>query len=407
MNKKKIILASGVVLGLAVAGFWIFGMKNAQGKVDFVTEKVTRGNISNSITATGTIEPVTEVEVGTQVSGIIDKIYIDYNSVVKQGEVIAEMDKVTLLSDLQSAQATYNGAKAEYDYQKKLYTRNKALHEKQLISETDYDQSVYDYERAKSTYEQTQAALAKADRNLSYATITSPINGIVTSKDVEEGQTVASGFETPTLFTIAADLTKMQVVADVDEADIAGVEEGARVTFTVDAYPDDVFEGVVRQVRLGSTNSTSSSSSTTTSTTVVTYEVVITADNPDLKLKPRLTANATIYTLTKDNVLTVPNKALRFTPNKDIVGGRKINECQSSHKVWTLDNNTFTAHPVKIGITDGSKTEIVSGITENTPVVTETVVKGAMPGMEEPSAGEGERSPFMPGPPGSNKKKNK
>ena len=407
MNKKKIILAAGVVLVLAVAGFWIFGKKNAQGKVDFVTEKVTRGNISNSITATGTIEPVTEVEVGTQVSGIIDKIYIDYNSVVKQGEVIAEMDKVTLLSDLQSAQATYNGAKAEYDYQKKLYTRNKALHEKQLISETDYEQSVYDYERAKSTYEQTQAALAKAERNLSYATITSPINGIVTSKDVEEGQTVASGFETPTLFTIAADLTKMQVVADVDEADIAGVEEGARVTFTVDAYPDDVFEGVVRQIRLGSTNSTSSSSSTTTSTTVVTYEVVITADNPDLKLKPRLTANATIYTLTKDNVLTVPNKALRFTPNKDIVGGRKINDCQSSHKVWTLDNNTFTAHPVKIGITDGSKTEIVSGITENTPVVTETVVKGAMPGMEEPSAGEGERSPFMPGPPGSNKKKNK
>ena len=407
MNKKKIILAAGVVLVLAVAGFWIFGKKNAQGKVDFVTEKVTRGNISNSITATGTIEPVTEVEVGTQVSGIIDKIYIDYNSVVKQGEVIAEMDKVTLLSDLQSAQATYNGAKAEYDYQKKLYTRNKALHEKQLISETDYEQSVYDYERAKSTYEQTQAALAKAERNLSYATITSPINGIVTSKDVEEGQTVASGFETPTLFTIAADLTKMQVVADVDEADIAGVEEGARVTFTVDAYPDDVFEGVVRQIRLGSTNSTSSSSSTTTSTTVVTYEVVITADNPDLKLKPRLTANATIYTLTKDNVLTVPNKALRFTPNKDIVGGRKINDCQSSHKVWTLDNNIFTAHPVKIGITDGSKTEIVSGITENTPIVTETVVKGAMPGMEEPSAGEGERSPFMPGPPGSNKKKNK
>ena len=211
MNKKKIILTAGVVLVLAGAGISGFGKKNAQGKVDFVTEKVTRGNISNSITATGTIEPVTEVEVGTQVSGIIDKIYIDYNSVVKQGEVIAEMDKVTLLSDLQSAQATYNGAKAEYDYQKKLYTRNKALHEKQLISETDYEQSVYDYERAKSTYEQTQAALAKAERNLSYATITSPINGIVTSKDVEEGQTVASGFETPTLFTIAADLTKKQV----------------------------------------------------------------------------------------------------------------------------------------------------------------------------------------------------
>lgn len=407
MNKKKIILAAGVVLVLAVAGFWIFGKKNAQGKVDFVTEKVTRGNISNSITATGTIEPVTEVEVGTQVSGIIDKIYIDYNSVVKQGEVIAEMDKVTLLSDLQSAQATYNGAKAEYDYQKKLYTRNKALHEKQLISETDYEQSVYDYERAKSTYEQTQAALAKAERNLSYATITSPINGIVTSKDVEEGQTVASGFETPTLFTIAADLTKMQVVADVDEADIAGIKDSARVTFTVDAYPDDVFEGKVYQIRLGSVNSSSSSSTSTSSETVVTYEVVITADNPDLKLKPRLTANVTIYTDTRDNVITVPNKALRFTPEKQLVGNKTITDCEGAHKVWTMDANGFTAHPVKIGLSDGSHTEILEGLSEGTPIVTETVLKGFENNANADEMAGGERSPFMPGPPGGDKKKQK
>lgn len=407
MNKKKIILAAGVVLVLAVAGFWIFGKKNAQGKVDFVTEKVTRGNISNSITATGTIEPVTEVEVGTQVSGIIDKIYIDYNSVVKQGEVIAEMDKVTLLSDLQSAQATYNGAKAEYDYQKKLYTRNKALHEKQLISETDYEQSVYDYERAKSTYEQTQAALAKAERNLSYATITSPINGIVTSKDVEEGQTVASGFETPTLFTIAADLTKMQVVADVDEADIAGIKDSARVTFTVDAYPDDVFEGKVYQIRLGSVNSSSSSSTSTSSETVVTYEVVITADNPDLKLKPRLTANVTIYTDTRDNVITVPNKALRFTPEKQLVGNKTITNCEGAHKVWTMDANGFTAHPVKIGLSDGSHTEILEGLSEGTPIVTETVLKGFENNANADEMAGGERSPFMPGPPGGDKKKQK
>ena len=407
MNKKKIILAAGVVLVLAVAGFWIFGKKNAQGKVDFVTEKVTRGNISNSITATGTIEPVTEVEVGTQVSGIIDKIYIDYNSVVKQGEVIAEMDKVTLLSDLQSAQATYNGAKAEYDYQKKLYTRNKALHEKQLISETDYEQSVYDYERAKSTYEQTQAALAKAERNLSYATITSPINGIVTSKDVEEGQTVASGFETPTLFTIAADLTKMQVVADVDEADIAGIKDSARVTFTVDAYPDDMFEGKVYQIRLGSVNSSSSSSTSTSSETVVTYEVVITADNPDLKLKPRLTANVTIYTDTRDNVITVPNKALRFTPEKQLVGNKTITDCEGTHKVWTMDANGFTAHPVKIGLSDGSHTEILEGLSEGTPIVTETVLKGFENNANADEMAGGERSPFMPGPPGGDKKKQK
>lgn len=271
-NKKTIIITAAAIIIIA-GGCWIFGGTKAKNKIDFVTEQVQKGNVNNSITATGTIEPVTEVEVGTQVSGIIDKIYIDYNSVVKQGEVIAEMDKVTLLSDLQSAQATYNGAKAEYEYQKKQYERNEQLHKKQLISDTDYEESLYNYQRSRSSYEQSKAELAKAERNLSYATITSPIDGIVTSKDVEEGQTVASGFETPTLLTIAADLTKMEVVADVDEADIAGVVEGARVTFTVDAYPEDVFEGKVRQVRLGSTNSSSSSSSTSTSETVVTYEV--------------------------------------------------------------------------------------------------------------------------------------
>lgn len=401
-NKKTLIITAAVII-VAAGGFWIFGGTKAQNKVEFVTEKVQKGNVSNSITATGTIEPVTEVEVGTQVSGIIDKIYIDYNSVVKEGEIIAEMDKVTLLSDLQSAQATYNGAKAEYDYQKKLYERNEKLHEKQLISDTDYEQSVYNYQRSLSTYEQSKAALAKAERNLSYATITSPIDGIVTSKDVEEGQTVASGFETPTLFTIAADLTKMQVVADVDEADIAGVTEGARVTFTVDAYPEDIFEGKVRQVRLGSTNSSSSSSSSATSETVITYEVVITADNPDLKLKPRLTANVTIYTQIKNNVLTVPAKALRFSPNKELAGGRTIKDCAGEHKIWTLENNEFVAHPVKTGISDGAHTEIIEGINEGASIVTEAVVKGSMPEMQAEGE-QGERNPFMPGPPGKDKK---
>ena len=210
MNKKRIIAAVAVAAVVIAGGFWLFGSSKAKSKVDFVTEPAKIGTVSNSITATGTIEPVTEVQVGTQVSGIIDKIYVDYNSVVKKGEVIAEMDKVTLLSDLQSAQATYDGAIAEYEYQKKLYERNKTLHEKQLISDTDYEESLYNYQRAQSTYLQSKASLARAERDLSYATITSPIDGIVTSKDVEEGQTVASGFETPTLFNIAADLTKMQ-----------------------------------------------------------------------------------------------------------------------------------------------------------------------------------------------------
>lgn len=404
MKKKKAIIISAIAGIVIVGGLWMLSGPKAKHRIEFATESVRKRDISNSITATGTIEPVTEVEVGTQVSGIIDKIYIDYNSVVKEGEVIAEMDKVTLLSDLQSAQATYDGAKAEFDYQQKLYERNEKLHRKELISDTEYEQYVYDYQRAKSTYEQSKAALAKAERNLSYATITSPINGIVTSKDVEEGQTVASGFETPTLFTIAADLTKMQVVADVDEADIAGVRDSARVTFTVDAYPDDVFEGKVYQIRLGSTNSSSSNSTSTTSETVVTYEVVITADNPDLKLKPRLTANATIYTQARDHVLSVSNKALRFYPNKELAEGRSIQDCESVHKVWTLENNVFIAHPVEIGLTDGSHTEILNGLTENTPVITEAIVKGSVSNIEAGPA-QSERSPFMPGPPDKNKKK--
>ena len=404
MSKKKIIsLAVGVIIVAGIA-IWAFGGQAKKRKVVYETATVDRANISNSVTATGTIEPVTEVEVGTQVSGIIDRLYADYNSVVTKGQLIAEMDKVTLQSELASQKATYDGAKAEYEYQQKNYERNKGLHEKQLISDTDYEQSLYNYQKAKSAFDSSKASLAKAERNLSYATITSPIDGVVISRDVEEGQTVASGFETPTLFTIAADLTQMQVVADVDEADIGDVEEGQRVSFTVDAYPNDVFEGKVTQIRLGAT---SSSSSTTTTTTVVTYEVVISAHNPDLKLKPRLTANITIYTLDKQGVLSVPAKALRFTPAVPLVGSNAVvKDCEGEHKVWTREGDTFTAHPVSIGISNGIVTEITGGINEGTQIVSDAVIStGAETAVAEGQGG-GERSPFMPGPPGNNKKKN-
>lgn len=404
MSKKKIIsLAVGVIIVAGIA-IWAFGGQAKKRKVVYETATVDRANISNSVTATGTIEPVTEVEVGTQVSGIIDRLYADYNSVVTKGQLIAEMDKVTLQSELASQKATYDGAKAEYEYQQKNYERNKGLHEKQLISDTDYEQSLYNYQKAKSAFDSSKASLAKAERNLSYATITSPIDGVVISRDVEEGQTVASGFETPTLFTIAADLTQMQVVADVNEADIGDVEEGQRVSFTVDAYPNDVFEGKVTQIRLGAT---SSSSSTTTTTTVVTYEVVISAHNPDLKLKPRLTANITIYTLDKQGVLSVPAKALRFTPAVPLVGSNAVvKDCEGEHKVWTREGDTFTAHPVSIGISNGIVTEITGGINEGTQIVSDAVIStGAETAVAE-GQGDGERSPFMPGPPGNNKKKN-
>ena len=409
MKTTKITLIAVAVVVVAGAGIWYFTGSPAKHKVTYATATVSKGDISNSVTATGTIEPVTEVEVGTQVSGIIDKIYVDYNSVVTKGQLIAEMDRITLQSELASQKATYDGAKAEYEYQQKNYTRSKGLHEKSLISDTDYEQALYNYQKSKSAYDSSKASLAKAERNLSYATITSPINGVVTSRAVEEGQTVASGFETPTLFTIAADLTQMQVVADVDEADIADIQEGQRTTFTVDAYPNDTFEGTVTQIRLGDASSTSSSTSSSNST-VVTYEVVISAPNPDLKLKPRLTANVTIYTLDRKNVLSVPNKALRFEPEKPLIGKEDVvKDTQAEHKIWTREGNTFTAHPVKIGITNGISTEIVSGITEGTKIITEATV-GTMPGenagagTNADQSGSSEKSPFLPSRPGSNKK---
>ena len=404
MKTKKIILIAVAVAVVVGGGIWFFTGSPAKHKVTYASATVSKGDISNSVTATGTIEPVIEVEVGTQVSGIIDKIYVDYNSVVTKGQLIAEMDRVTLQSELASQQATYDGAKAEFEYQKKNYERSKGLHDKSLISDTDYEQALYNYQKAKSAFDSSKASLAKAERNLSYATITSPIDGVVISRDVEAGQTVASGFETPTLFTIAADLTQMQVVADVDEADIGDVEEGQRVSFTVDAYPNDVFEGKVTQIRLGAT---SSSSSTTTTTTVVTYEVVISAHNPDLKLKPRLTANITIYTLDKQGVLSVPAKALRFTPAVPLVGSNAVvKDCEGEHKVWTREGDTFTAHPVSIGISNGIVTEITGGINEGTQIVSDAVISTGAETTIAEGQGDGERSPFMPGPPGNNKKKN-
>ena len=377
---------------IAAAIFMVAGKRKALQQVTYDTVPVEKGDVAYFVTATGTIEPVTEVEVGTQVSGIIAKLYADYNSTVKEGQIIAEMDKVTLESDLASARATYDGNRAEYVYQEKNYARSKGLHEKNLISDTEYEQAEYNFSMAKSAYENSKAALAKAERNLSYATIASPIDGIVIDRAVEEGQTVAAGFETPTLFTIAADLTKMQVVADVDEADIGGVKEGQRVSFTVDAYPDDVFDGRVIQIRLGSSEGSSSVTSTATES-VVTYEVVIAADNPDLKLLPRLTANLSIYTREAHDVLCVPARALRFNPHAMATKNDRIIDCEGASKLWTKDGNVFTAHPVTTGISDGVSTEITGGIEEGM----EIIAGASFAGLESLAKKNG--NPFMPGPP--------
>ena len=361
---SKIWIAVVVIVIVAVAAWAMSGGKKEE-DINFKEEKVALKTLQNSVTATGTIEAVTSVTVGTQVSGIVNKLYVDYNSQVKKGQVIAELDKTNLLSELNTAKANLASAQSSLNYQAANMERYKTLYKKGLVSADEYENALLTYRQAKEQVASSKENVQRAQTNLGYATITSPIDGTVISKSVEEGQTVAASFNTPELFTIAKDLTNMQVVANVDEADIGGVKEGNRVTFTVDAYPDDTFEGTVKQVRLEAT----------TTNNVVTYEVVISAPNADLKLKPGLTANVTIYTQERSDVLAVANKALRFTPTKETVGKDiKIVDCKGKNKVWTLNGNTLTAHPVTIGQSDGINTEITKGLKQGDKIVTEIVV---------------------------------
>lgn len=393
MNKKKALVIAAVAAITALAVWLLSGGKKEE-KITFDTAAVAPENIMNSITATGTIEPVTSVTVGTQVSGIVNKLFVDYNSVVKKGQVIAELDKTNLMSQLNTAKTQLATAQSQLNYQTANYKRYKTLFEKGLVAADDFDNAKLSYTQAKEQVASAKEEVQRAQTNLGYATITSPIDGVVLSKSVEEGQTVAASFSTPELFTIAQDLTNMQVVADVDEADIGDVKEGERVSFTVDAYPDDTFEGEVKQVR----------QEATTTNNVVTYEVVISAPNADLKLKPGLTANVTIYTAERKGVLSVPSKALRFTPQKETVGKMKIVDvANAKNKVWTIEGNSIVAHKVNIGMTDGTNTQIVGGIAEGTKVITGLNVMGGEEKM--PMEAQGEKSPFAPGPPGKNKRK--
>ena len=387
---SKIWIAVIVIVVIAVAAWVLSGGKKEE-EINFKEEAVKTETLQNSVTATGTIEAVTSVTVGTQVSGIVNKLYVDYNSQVKKGQVIAELDKTNLLSELNTAKANLASATSNLSYQAANMSRYQTLYKKGLVSADEYENALLTYRQAKEQVASSKENVQKAQTNLGYATITSPIDGTVISKSVEEGQTVAASFNTPELFTIAKDLTNMQVVANVDEADIGGVKEGDRVTFTVDAYPDDTFEGTVKQVRLEAT----------TTNNVVTYEVVISAPNADLKLKPGLTANVTIYTQERSGILAVANKALRFTPTKETVGkDMKIVDCKGKNKVWTLSDKTLTAHPVTIGQTDGVHTEIIKGITKGQKIVTEIIVNTP---EEEEDAQQSQGLISGPGPRGKKK----
>ena len=381
---KKGWIAIGVIAVVLMAWFFMRGGKKEE-KITFETAKVENTSIHTSITATGTIEPVTSVTVGTQVSGIVSHLYVDYNSVVKKGQVIAELDRTNLISELNTSKANLSSAQSSAAYELANYNRYKTLYEKGLVSADEYESAQLSYLKAKEQVNTSRESVQKAQTNLGYATITSPIDGVILSKSVEEGQTVAASFNTPELFVIAQDLTDMRVIADIDEADIGGVKEGQRVSFTVDAFPEDKFDGTVTQVR----------QEAKTESNVVTYEVVISAPNADLKLKPGLTANVTIFTMEKDNVLAVPAKALRFHPSEAFLQkGESISDCEGDYKLWTKEGTVFKAHKVEVGTSNGVMTEILSGISAGTEVLSDFEVSGgAAPEMNQQGG-----NPFMPRP---------
>ncbi len=398
-TKKKILIGSITFIVLAIVAY-IFIKGDDAIIIEAKTVEAKKANVTTMVTATGTIEPITQVEVGTQVSGVVEKIYVDYNSEVKAGQLIAELDKTNLKASVTQAQASYDNAISQRNYMQTIYDRQKTLFDNQVISKSDFDDAFYNYETAKGTVTQRLSDLQSAKTNLSYADIYAPIDGVVLSRAIDEGQTVAASFSTPTLFTIAQDLKEMQVEADVDEADIGQVKEGQRVAFTVDAYIGETFEGVVTQVRLDPT----------VTSNVVTYTVVIKADNPDLKLKPGLTATISIYTLELKDVLTAEAKAINFKPETEVLATYNMDHnlpentydtSKDETTLWVLGNDrSITPKTVILGASDGVNVQIVSGVTEGEKLVYS--LKGVS--KSEAAPGGTAESPFMPQRPGAKKK---
>ncbi|MEN2401743.1 efflux RND transporter periplasmic adaptor subunit [Flavobacterium sp. MC2016-06] len=400
-NKKNKIVGAISLAFIVIAIYCSFSSGTNEVPVKAESLKAKIADIKTTVTATGTIQPVKEVEVGTQVSGVVEKIYVDYNTVVKKGQLIAELDKTNLQAALVQAKALYESALNEKNYLQRIFDRQKTLFDSKVISRSDYDEALYNLNNAKSTVVQRLSDLQKAQTNLSYATIYSPIDGVILSKAVDEGQTVAASYSTPTLFTIAKDLTEMQVEANVDEADIGQVKEGQRVTFTVDAYQGEEFQGVITQVRLNAT----------TTSNVVTYTVVIKADNPDLKLKPGLTATISIYTLELKNVLTIEAKAANFEPDaKALATYQKQNnlkavplqenKTKNEAQVWVLNGKNISPKTIILGTSDGINVAVLSGLNEGDELV--YGLKQATKDEVVAEAGNND-SPFMPKPPGKKK----
>lgn len=369
IKNKKYIIITGIIVIVVVIVSYFFIKGDDTILIEAKTVLVKKANVTTMVTSTGTIEPIKQVEVGTQVSGVVEKIHVDYNSIVKEGQLIAELDKTNLKAAYTQAQASYDNAITQRNYLKTIYNRQQTLYDKGVISRSEFDDAVFNYQTAKGTVIQRLSDLESAKVNLGFANIYAPIDGVILSKAIDEGQTVAASFNTPTLFTIAQDLKEMQVEADVDEADIGYVKEGQRVTFTVDAYIDETFEGVVSQVRLDPTITSN----------VVTYTVVITTKNPDLKLKPGLTATIAIYTLELKDVLTTEAKAINFKPNIEILKTYNLQkglpsntstQIEESTTLWLLNNNgAILPKTVTIGASDGVNVQIIEGVNEGEKLV--------------------------------------
>jgi len=413
MKKRKRILWISIILG-AILIIVVWRIRHRTPEIVLATEKPHYGYIANTVTATGTVQPVDTVAVGTQVSGTISRVYTDFNSKVKKGQLLAELDKTILNAQAQQIVGNLQQAQSQLIYQQSTFNRQSELYKAGAISKADLETAQNAFRVAEANVKSVKSQLQAAQKNLSLANIYSPINGTVLSRNVSEGQTVASSFNTPTLFSIAKDLTQMQVRAAVDEADIGNVKTGQRATFTVDAFPDDPFSGSLLEVRL----------QPSVSANVVTYTTIINAPNNELKLKPGMTANITIYTKEENNALLISTRATKFKPDSSLMLKYKIADERRKTKgqqtasapgmdenmnrgnygkvrkdsgnvkrasVWILNGKTLTRRFIRTGLEDGTQVQVLSGLTTMDEVVggiQQTGVKG--------NQSSSQRSPFMP-----------
>jgi HlyD family secretion protein len=424
--KKKIIIISAIIIVLG--GFTVIKLSQSRKVTTSLWETIVvqKGDLSVTVTATGEVKPLQTVEVGTQVSGVIAELKADFNSKVKKGQVIAQLDTRTLKSQLADANAMLEKAKVQLRQAERDFKRMTGLLEQKAVAQVDYDNALDAYETAKANLISAQVSSDRAQVNLNYGTITAPIDGVIISRAVEQGQTVAANFSTPTLFKIANDLTKMKIEASIDEADIGQVKVGQKTTFTVDAYTDLTFEGKVQQIRL----------QPTTVNNVVTYTVVIDVANPDLKLMPGMTANLTIYVEDQKSILKVPSRAFNFSPSTSIImkyskipddqkkmmnemkpsptggempaltatagsgsmplaesPGESKTKAKDMGKLWLLKNDSLIMAPVKKGVTDGQYYEIIGlNVKEgDTVIVATNIVED-----KNTSRNDGPPNPFLP-----------